>query len=421
MIVETGTGRVEGVEFKGETGVPITAFRGIPYARAERFAAPQPVPPWPEVLAATAPGPAAPQPPSRLAHIMGSFEVPQDEQCLSLNVWAPTGTGHPVLVFLHGGGFSSGSGGLPWYDGAELAAYGELVVVTVNYRLGVLGYLRLPGVSDGNMGLLDQVSALRWVRDNIEAFGGDPTAITISADSAGALSLLAMLSGQSADGLFQQAILQSTPAGMPPDGPDRAAAAGAMLLRELGIEPGDAARLTDVPVAELLTAQVNVARQSLPELPFQLVAAPGLVAEDLVAEVGARGADGVRILLGTNKDEGAAYFPDDRSTAEAATGQMFVEPEQRLTALLTEYDAAPWLYRFDWSPEGSPFGACHTISLPFVFGNAAAWRDAPMLMGVQPSELVDEVRGAWIAFARNGDPGWARGSCRHFTGSVERG
>ncbi|WP_330256815.1 carboxylesterase family protein [Nocardia sp. NBC_00565] len=414
MIVETTTGRVRGAAV-GE----VTAFRGIPYARAQRFAPPRPTLPWSGVRDALAPGPAAPQPPSRLENVMGPFEIRQSEDCLSLNIWAPRGSGHPVLIFVHGGGFSSGSGGLACYDGAELAARGDLVVVTVNYRLGALGFLRLPGVSDGNMGLLDQLSALRWVRDNIAAFGGDPENVTVAGQSAGAMSILALLSGQSARGLFHRAILQSTPAGMRPDGPDEAARTGAMLLRELGIEPGAACGLTDVPVADLLAAQVGVARRKPPSPvpPFQLVT-DTLVAPDPVATVGARGADGVRILIGTTHDEAAAFFPDDRTTAEAITVQMFTEPTRRLARLLTAHAAPPWLYSFDWYPADSPFRACHCIELPFVLGNSAAWRHAPMLRGQHPSDLVDEVRDSWIGFARTGGPGWPRGTTHRFTQAV---
>jgi para-nitrobenzyl esterase len=411
MIVETNTGRIRGAAI-GE----ITAFRGIPYARAARFAAPQPVRSWAGVRDAVTPGPAAPQPPSRLQNVMGPFEIPQSEDCLSLNIWAPRGSGHPVLVFLHGGGFSSGSGGLAWYDGTELAARGDLVVVTVNYRLGALGFLRLPGVSDGNLGLLDQLSALHWVRDNIAAFGGDPHNVTVAGQSAGAMSILALLSGEAARGLIHRAILQSTPAGMLPDEPDKAAHTGGMLLRELGIEPSEAARLGAVPLADLLAAQLGVARRTPanPVPPFQLVV-DTLVVPDPVAAVGARGADGVPILLGTTRDEAAAFFPDGRTTAEAVTVQMFSEPTQRLARLLTAAGAPPWQYRFDWHPADSPYGACHCIELPFVLGDEAAWRHAPMLRGQRPPDLVDEVRDRWIGFARSGDPGWARGTSHRFT------
>ncbi|GAA3930768.1 carboxylesterase family protein [Actinomadura viridis] len=448
MIVETAAGRVRGVP-----DGPLTAFRGIPYASAVRFTAPEPVRPWPGVRDAAVPGPAAPQPPSRLERVMGGFQIPQSEECLTLNVWAPPGEGHPVLVFVHGGGFTSGSGGLDWYSGAELAAQGDLVVVTLNYRLGVLGFLRLPGVSEGNLGLLDQLAALRWIRDNISAFGGDPGNVTVAGQSAGAQSILALLSGEHARGLFGRAILQSTPAGMLPAPPAEAERTGLLLLDELGIEPGRAARLADVPAADLLAAQGAVARRTAVPLsavpPFQLVADGDLVAADPVAEVGRRAADGVRLLMGTTRDEAAAFHalddrvaalgpdelariaarwfgdsgraaPNGRTTTriavDMATEQMFREPAIRLARSLIDNGAAPWLYQFDWHPPHSPYGACHCIELPFVLGTAAAWRDAPMLDGAPPAGLVREVRRSWTGFVRQGDPGWEVGTTYHFTG-----
>lgn len=416
MIAETAAGRVRGV-----TGGPVTAFRGIPYARADRFAAPEPPRPWSGVRDAATPGPAAPQPPSRLERVMGGYEFPQSEdECLTLDVWTPGGGGRPVLVFLHGGGFTSGSGGLDWYSGAELAAQGDLVVVTLNYRLGVLGFLRLAGVSEGNLGLLDQLAALHWVRDNISAFGGDPGNVTVAGQSAGAQSILALLSGGRARGLFGRAILQSTPAAMLPASPEDAERTGALLLEELGIKPAEAERLADVPVARLLDANGAVARRTAvpfnPVPPFQLVADNGLVAADPVAEVGERAADGVQVMMGTTRDEAAAFFAPDQEAAARVTEQLFHEPTLRLARLLTDAGATPWLYRFDWHPPHTPYGACHCIELPFVLGSADAWRDAPMLGGELPADLVREVRDAWSGFVRTGDPGWAAGTTHHFTG-----
>ncbi|MGI5327715.1 carboxylesterase/lipase family protein [Actinomadura nitritigenes] len=419
MIAEITAGRVRGVARPDG----VTAFLGVPYAGAERFTAPRPVQPWSGIRDAAAFGPAAPQQPSRLERVMGAFEIPQDEQCLSLNVWTPAnggGRARPVLVFLHGGGFTSGSGGLDWYGGAEFAARGDVVVVTVNYRLGVLGFLRLPGLSPGNLGLLDQLAALRWVRHHIAAFGGDPANVTVAGQSAGAQSILALLSRGRARGLFRRVILQSTPAGMLPASPDDAERTGLVLLDELGIEPGEAARLRDAPVGSLVSALGAVARRTAvpfnPTPPFQLVAEDDLVAPDPVAAVGALAADGVEVLMGTTRDEAAAFFPGDDRAAETVTGQMFLRPSLHLALLLTEQGNAPWFYRFDWHPRSGPFGACHCIELPFILGGADAWRDAPMLAGERPRSLVDETRRAWTGFVRDGDPGWTRGTTRLFTG-----
>src|SRR5262249_21761192 len=156
LVVRTRAGEVRGAQ---ENGVAV--FRGIPYAAAPvgelRFAAPQAVAPWKGVRDARQDGPIAPQGRSRLAHIMGDFEGPQSEDCLSLNIWtpAPDGAKRPVVVWIHGGAFSSGAGSLPWYSGERIAVNGDLVAVSNNYRLGALGFLCLPGVSEGNLGLLD--------------------------------------------------------------------------------------------------------------------------------------------------------------------------------------------------------------------------------------------------------------------------
>ncbi|MFI6042828.1 carboxylesterase family protein [Nocardia sp. NPDC051321] len=405
VVVEAGGGKVRGV-VEGAVSV----FRGIPYARADRFGEPEAVAPWQGVREAREFGVAAPQLASRLDRAMGGFEVGQGEDCLSLNVWAPAGDGHPVLVFMHGGGFSSGAGSLGWYDGAEMAALGDVVVVTVNYRLGPLGFLRLPGVSAGNLGLLDQIAALGWVRDNIAAFGGDPGRVTAAGQSAGAISLVAMLSGERAEGLFQQVILQSPPLGMLPDTPDAAERTGAKFLQELGVTAGE---LGQVPVDALLAAQVAVAKgaggQVVP--PFQLVGDGVVVAADPVAAVSGR-ADGMPMVMGTTKDEASAFFSDDWDVVAAVSEQIFRGPTRRLS----ESRDTAWLFEFDWYPEGSPFRACHCLELPFLLGNAEAWRHAPMLQGERPQRLVDEMRGSWLSFTKDGDPGWERGTTRHFTG-----
>ncbi|GAA5063316.1 carboxylesterase/lipase family protein [Nocardia callitridis] len=407
MITETTTGKVRGAE----PGA-VTAFRGIPYAHAARFAAPGPVTPWAGVRAAEEPGPAAPQLPSRLASLMGRYELAQDEDCLTVNVWAPPGSGHPVFVFLHGGGFSSGAGSLAWYDGAELAERENIVVVTANYRLGALGYLRRPGVSPGNLGLRDQLAALRWVHANITEFGGDPRAVTIAGQSAGAYSILALLGSGQLTGLAHRAILQSTPTGLPPQAPEEAERIAPRLLKELAIAPDDALRLRDVPVTDLLAAQAVVMRSApdatSPVPAFHLIAEADLVPTDLLAAAG-KHSGAVELMIGSNRDEGTAFAPNNPDAARAVTEEMFTAPTHQLARLVGEKQQ-PWLYRFDWAPAESPLGACHCLELPFVFGNAAAWRDAPMLAGRHPTDLTTRVMRAWGGFVRDGSPGWASGT-----------
>ncbi|MFI0895675.1 carboxylesterase family protein [Streptomyces sp. NPDC020983] len=419
------------------------AYRGVPYAVAGRFAAPRDAPGWTGVREAEAPGPAAPQPPSRLAPVTGpGGGLAQSEDCHTVNVWTPDvhgegGTGLPVLVWLHGGGFSSGSGGEDFYAGAQLAARGRMVVVTVNYRLGAFGYAYFgPEAAAVNPGLLDQLAALRWVRDSAPAFGGDPSRVTLAGQSAGALSALALLAHPAARGLFARAILQSPPAGVPPHTAERAAShtrrladladlaspapgaedGGPAASGPAGASPepggegagagGVLAGLRGLGVGELLGAQQALARERGGGLsvtpPLQLVAAGGLPADLL----GAARTD-VPLLVGTARDEARAFFPGEPPGVLAGvTARSFTDGTLRLAARAATARA----YRFDWAPPGSPFGPCHCIELPFVFGaDRPAWRPAPMLAGADPADLrrlTAEVQGAWAAFVHTGDPGW---------------
>jgi para-nitrobenzyl esterase len=370
------------------------AFLGIRYGTARRLEAPQAVPDPVDVrrCGRDRAGPAAPQPRSRLEHVMGPGSgLEQSEDCLSLNVWAPGGSGLPVLVWLHGGGFSSGSGGEAWYDGGLLARRGCMVVVTLNYRLGALGYLRLRG-GEANPGLLDQMLALRWVRRNIARFGGDADRVTLAGQSAGALSALAMLRDEACDDLFQQVILQSLPAGVRPHRAEEAARIADLFLEALGTDP------TEASTASMLAAQGEVAlgtaRQGQITPPFQLVEDPHR----------SRAPRQVPMLIGTTRDEMRAFVP---GAPARDTDRLFRNGSLELAEGMT----ASYAYRFDWSPAANPLGACHCIELPFVFGGLDAWRDAPMLAEADPADLrrlVDRVQEAWTAFIHVGSPGWHR-------------
>lgn len=259
-VVVTDSGPVGGVCVNQVAG-----FLGIPYAAspigALRFAAPAKHPGWTAVLDASRPGPSVPQNPSRLRAVQGPNPVDGNEDgCLNLNVWTPAaaladGRSRPVLVFIHGGGFSSGAGGWPWYHGNRLCALADIVVVTINYRVGVLGYLYLPEIGADNLGPQDQGAALHWIRDNIVAFGGDPHAITVGGQSAGAYSAVALAADPVTAGLFQRFLLQSPPLGVSQD-PTAAAEAASEYTRLLGVhtasDPGSALRA--LPVQQLLKA-----------------------------------------------------------------------------------------------------------------------------------------------------------------------
>uniref|UniRef100_UPI0024576244 carboxylesterase family protein n=1 Tax=Nocardia abscessus TaxID=120957 RepID=UPI0024576244 len=245
--------------WRGEARGEVAVFRGIPYARAERFAAPEPVAAVDGVYDATRRYAMAPQLPGRLESVMGRAEpLEQSEDCLALTVTAPVGAEpgtRPVLVWLHGGAYLAGSGQWNLYDADRLVGETGVVVVSVSYRLGVLGYLRAPGVSAGNLGLRDQIAALRWVREHIAEFGGDPERVTVSGQSAGAQSVVALLGIAEARPLFAGAIVQSAPFGVGFHSHRQAERVGAMFLAELDADPFTA------PVPELLAAQGRTVRR----------------------------------------------------------------------------------------------------------------------------------------------------------------
>ncbi|MFD7668340.1 carboxylesterase/lipase family protein [Streptomyces sp. NPDC059788] len=430
---------------------PVAAFRGIPYAAspvgALRFAPPRPHEGWTGVRDATRPGPAVPQGPSRLERVMGRRTPDWDEDgCLTLNVWSPAGAaadgGRPVLVWFHGGGFTSGSGGWDWYDGARLAALGGLVVVTANYRVGPLGYLFLPEAGADNLGLRDQAAALHWVHDNIAAFGGDPARITVGGQSAGAYSALALAVAPQARGPVRRVVAQSGPWGLPPQEPAAAAESTGDFLRLLGMPdkaavPGNEGaalrELRALPVERLLAAYARLAadrwrpgRVAPPMYPVLGGAMMPAGPQQAVAQ-GALG--GTELLIGTVRDEMTAFLasdeqagsltrddvlrimredagddfrggdPDEAAVAyddlarlrpdaspvglltEAATGRLFRDGAVRIAEQRAAQGTPAYVYRFDRAPDGGDgtLGATHCAELPFLFGTFDAFADSPML------------------------------------------
>ena len=266
-VVETACGKLRGVR----NGASIS-FKGIPYAAstagANRFLPPAPVTPWAGIRDADTFGNSAPQnaeKPSPLNAWYVSLQ-PMSEDCLYLNVYTPELQARklrPVMVWLHGGGWATCSGTAPGFDGSALAAHGDVVVVTVNHRLNMFGYLDLSGSDErfadaGNAGVLDLVAALRWVRDNAHAFGGDPNNVTIFGQSGGASKVTLLMKTAAAKGLFHKAIAQSVSGGLRLDGPDEAARQAAQLATALGLPRADGAALQKLPVAQLLAAMKTV-------------------------------------------------------------------------------------------------------------------------------------------------------------------
>ncbi|MCG3750679.1 carboxylesterase family protein [Amycolatopsis sp. Poz14] len=372
-------------------------FRGVRYGTAERFEPPLPAAPRSD---ASLPGPICPQLGSRLEAAMGPprDEPPQSEDCLNLAVVTPALTGsRPVLVWLHGGGFLSGGGTLPWYDGGRLAADGDVVVVSVNYRLGAFGYLVCDGVSEGNLGLADQALALEWVRDNIAAFGGDPGNVTLFGQSAGALSTLALLSKPDSRPLIRRAIVQSSP---DPGIIQKRATALEIGQYFADAVDGDPATAS---VDQLLAAQQRTLRWNAAKDPTSTRPPFGLV--DLDVRLSDPLPD---LMIGYTTRECAAFaigLPDEgiRQAILDQTDPLFGRPARELAQQYGAYS-----YEFDWAPEHGGYGAIHCLELPFLLGTPESWRGSPMLGDTSWAEverLGAQMRLRWTEFARSGSPG----------------
>lgn len=400
-------GLVHGVRESG-----VSCFHGVPYGEAPighlRFAAPEPSR-WQDEWDATVPAPVAPQLPSRLRDAMGDFHASQDENCLRVTVWTPAADNarRPVVVWLHGGAWQSG-GILPWYDGAKLAAEGGVVVVSVSYRLAALGWLPLPGATP-NAGLLDQELAVDWVIKHIAAFGGDPSALTLMGQSAGASSICAMLARRPQ---FSRAILQSAALGRGWRNAQEGATLAQAYLQACGIY--SLAQARDLPASELLRAQQHPAvLQALQdEGSGRSLFAPVLDGVVLPTDMDAglaRAVGRADVLVSYTRDEMAAFPGQGVNANSAALGDVFFDqPARQWAANAAQQGRQSWLARFDVAPT-ERFGACHCIELPFVFGTLDKYEHAPMLRGlsVQAAQsLSKETRQAWIAFIRGQSPGW---------------
>ncbi|HTI20442.1 MAG TPA: carboxylesterase family protein [Kutzneria sp.] len=453
MIVETTLGAVRGHALPGGGEV----FAGIPFAAPPigelRFRPPQPPAPWSGVRDggrfAAAPAQGSPtlvgetKWPALPGFPTGDLG-PTAEDCLYLNVWVPGGDGpRPVIVWIYGGGFESGSAAPPYTDGAALARQTGAVVVAANYRLGALGFLHLPSIGAVNLGVQDQVAALRWVRDNIGGFGGDPDNITVAGQSAGAYSVGTLLAVPAASGLFHKAILQSGNASRS-FSPATAAGMADDFLAALGISSAD--DLRTVAVDQILAAQRtvidgDVGRRNLPGgrawgavvdgsvlpvFPHQAVVAGAAAAVPLL--IGAT-ADEVRLFQVLNGDRfrpadeaallaeialtGASdplalletYRADDLSAARSAflTDTIYRLPAVQLAEAQLAAGGRAFHYLFRDEPLGPTLGAFHGADLLYTFDALAlVGADTPDRLAVQ-----DALVQAFATFAATGDPGWA--------------
>ena len=461
MIVDTLNGKVQGLDKRG-----VHQFRGIPYARAERFRAPEPVEPWPGVRDATAFGPTAPQNPSPTEAFLGGRERVASEDCLFLNVFTPGADdrARPVMVWIHGGAFTAGGGDVVWYDASNLARSGDVVVVTINYRLGVLGFLELghlePGLAgSGTNGIRDQVAALEWVRANIGGFGGDPRNVTIFGESAGGMSVTTLLGTPAARGLFHRAIAQSG-AGAHTHRPEAAHRVTDAVLGALSLPSAAVDGLLAAPVDDVLRAQAEVdtplnesvrGADGIPVgvLTFQPVVDGAIVPRPPLEAVRAGDAAGIPLVVGTTADEWnifhlqarmAGALDDDKLRRRvgrmvpadrvddvidayrharpgadpdgvlcaAMTDMVFFHPAVQLAEAQLAHTPEVSMYRFDLASTamGGVLGACHAIDVPFVFDNLDR-SGVDMLLGGLDDDarhLAARTARAWTTTAHVGSP-----------------
>jgi para-nitrobenzyl esterase len=445
-VVHTAAGAVRGALSDG-----IAVFRGVPYGSARRFEAPEPPEPWAGVRDALAYGPRCPQP-SRAEDIDPGDTTPMGEDCLVANVWTPAvgdGGRRPVMVWFHGGGFSALSGSSPLYDGTRLCQRGDVVVVTLNHRLNVFGFLHLPGADDaGVAGMLDLVLALEWVRDNIAAFGGDPGSVTVFGESGGGAKVCVLMGMPAAEGLFRRAIVQSGVHLRALD-PDTAARYAERFLAELG---GDADTARTAPAADLVAAYGRVVRRGrtpyspvadgrhLPRSPWDpaapdcSAAVPLLVCSTRTETTLLAGAAdpslfalddaGLRARLrGWLRDD---ERPDEVADAfarlypDTSPSELFFLVTSDLYARLGGWALADrkadqaaatgggrvWHAELTWDTPvgGGRWMSPHTLDIPLVFANVGRARSYAGT-GEAAHRVSDQMSSAWLAFARTGDPG----------------
>ncbi|MEV5435020.1 carboxylesterase family protein [Streptomyces sp. NPDC052682] len=458
-VVRTGAGTVRG---RWEDGLAV--FRGIPFAAPPvgeaRFAAPRPVPAWDGVRDAYVFGPPPPQDAAGLGPADG-LDAAEGDDWLTVNVWTPDpdpAARRPVMVWIYGGAYKIGHSGSPGYDARHLARDGDVVVVSLNYRVGMEGFAHIEG-APANRGLLDQVAALEWVRDTVTAFGGDPDQVTVFGESAGAGSIAALLAMPRAAGLFRRAIAQSVPGTFFSD--ELARDIGTALAAEVGLRPA-VADLARVEPRRLTEAGASLSAKMLqyvdrwgqaaptvtpfspvvdgdvlPVTPWQALAAGAARDTDLVV---GHNRDEFRLFvamsgrLGQITDEQAASAlrlfapggPGGERAYRAAfpratpgelyervqSDWLFSMPSLHLAEAQVAGGGRAHLYELTWAApaEGGALGACHGLDVPLLFGTYQADLGGLLFAGAgesaQARALSSRFRASWTAFARSGDPGW---------------
>ena len=451
-VAATSHGKVQGDDDGG-----IKVFKGIPYATAKRFEAPMSPQPWADVRDAVAFGPMCPQARGPLGSLFASwtFDKEMSEDCQRLNVWTPglrDGTKRPVMVWLHGGDFTSLSGSRNVFDGTRLCRKGDVVVVTLNHRLNLLGYLQLaqlaPQFPDaGNAGMLDIVAALKWVKDNIAEFGGDPGNVTIFGQSGGGGKVNTLMAMPTARGLFHKAIAQSGSYYLKAMSAEEGTGLAVALLAALELKPADAASLATLPVDRLVDGLVKAMRgpakanyrpvvdgRNLPAGPWapdapalsaDIPMIVGTTATEMTLLTGARdaatftlddaalrkrlvewfAADDIDKVIATFRATRPKATPSDLFFAIATDKAMREGAWQQAERKARQATTPVWFYELDWvTPvDGGKWGSPHSLDLAMVFDNVAL--SASMVgTGPEPQAVADQMSAAWLAFARTGNP-----------------
>lgn len=449
-VAQVAQGRLVGVADDG-----IRAFKAIPYALppvgARRWRPPAPPLAWRGTRDAADFGPSCVQPPVPPASIYFDPPAAMSEDCLTLNVWTPADArGAPVIVWIHGGSLRIGGSAEPLYDGAGFARRG-IVFVSVNYRLGVLGWLAHPGLSaespdrvSGNYGLLDQIAALRWVRDNIAAFGGDPANVTVMGESAGALSVTYLLASPLADGLFARAIMQSTNIRAFPElsrgayGLPSAEEIGRRLATRLGardlaaLRAMDARDLTRAATEAGFLPQGTIDGRALPAQIADLLDAGRLARVPVIAGFNMGEIRTLRSLMPRPLPDAAAYeaairrrhganagaflarYPSsnvEESLLAALRDAVFGWSGERIARTQAARGIPAWFYLFDHcypAARARDLCAFHAAELPYLFGHVgragALPPNWPAPEGPREAALAQVMMDYWVAFARDGDP-----------------
>lgn len=468
LIVTTTSGNVKGYLSNG-----IRVFKSIPYAAPpvgeHRFAAPAPHLAWDDIRDATRQGPTAPF----VVPAGGDFDSEptlgagwiKGDDYLAVNVWTPDkDNAHlPVMVYIHGGAFAIGTSDVPLFDGTNFAKKG-VVLVTLNYRMGIEGFLQIHGVPS-NLGIRDQIAALHWVQENINAFGGDPANVTLFGESAGAISIAVLMASKPAKGLFRRCIMESG-SGQAALSAEQAEIIAAQYAHTLGIANKREAYMNFTP-EELLAAQGKVSPKSVslntPTAPdptggvalFLPVIDGEIITEMPIASLRKSGVENADLLIGYNSDE-MNYFliptgllqkiklniilnkavlavhPSPsalitifkKSYPKKNLGQLFSAiltsyqaqmPSVRFANEVAKLGAATFMYEFAWpsSIKNGSYGAYHGVELPFVFNNMQSRGERGMLGPAGgPQALADKVQDAWIRFATTGNPGWQKYTIR---------